>query len=131
MYFFRLAIVLSVLHRYTDSDYPFGIFKLSLLNTSICNTLFISLHLHNRRCKKMIIKTWISNLVRTTRFWNKIHFIFKRRKDWSNKAVNVPYKLCNTGCDDHIIVHGLSFLHNVSENYFLNIDVYTTSSIGW
>jgi len=23
-----LAIVLSALHRYTDSDYPFGIFKL-------------------------------------------------------------------------------------------------------
>ena len=75
----------------------------------------------------MIIKTWISNLVRTTRFWNKIHFIFKRR---SNKVVNVPYNLCNTGCDDRIIVHGLSFLHNVSENYFLNIDIYTTSSIG-
>jgi hypothetical protein len=25
--FFLLAIVLSVLLRYTDSDYPFGIFK--------------------------------------------------------------------------------------------------------
>jgi len=25
-----LAIVLSVLHRFTDSDYPFGIFKLFL-----------------------------------------------------------------------------------------------------
>jgi hypothetical protein len=28
---FLLAIVLSVLLRYTDSDYPFGIFKLFLL----------------------------------------------------------------------------------------------------
>jgi hypothetical protein len=28
--FFLLAIVLSVLLRYTDSDYPFGIFKLFL-----------------------------------------------------------------------------------------------------
>ena len=28
LYFFRLAIVWSVLLRYTDSDYPFGIFKL-------------------------------------------------------------------------------------------------------
>ena len=28
--FFLLAIVLSVLHRYTDSDYPFDIFKLVL-----------------------------------------------------------------------------------------------------
>ena len=31
MYFFLLAIVLSILLRYTDSDYPFGIFKLFLL----------------------------------------------------------------------------------------------------
>jgi hypothetical protein len=31
MYFFLLAIVLSVVLRYTDSDYPFGIFKLFLL----------------------------------------------------------------------------------------------------
>ena len=29
-FFFLLAIVLSVLLRYTDSDYPFGIFKLFL-----------------------------------------------------------------------------------------------------
>ena len=29
-FFFRLAIVLSVLLRYTDSDCPFGIFKLFL-----------------------------------------------------------------------------------------------------
>jgi len=27
LYFFLLVIVLFVLHRYTDSDYPFGIFK--------------------------------------------------------------------------------------------------------
>jgi len=27
---FHLAIVLSILLRYTDSDYPFGIFKLLL-----------------------------------------------------------------------------------------------------
>jgi hypothetical protein len=32
LYFFLLAIVLSVL-RYTDSDYPFGIFKLLLILT--------------------------------------------------------------------------------------------------
>ena len=30
LYFFLLAIVFSVLLRYTDSDYPFGIFKLFL-----------------------------------------------------------------------------------------------------
>jgi len=30
LYFFLLSIVLPVLLRYTDSDYPFGIFKLFL-----------------------------------------------------------------------------------------------------
>jgi hypothetical protein len=30
---FLLVIVLSVLLRYTDSDYPFGIFKLFLFQT--------------------------------------------------------------------------------------------------
>jgi hypothetical protein len=39
---FLLAIVLSVLLRYTDSDYPFGIFKLFLqtvgeLRVMLCN----------------------------------------------------------------------------------------------
>jgi len=32
LYFFFLAIVLYVLLRYTDYDYPFGIFKLFLLD---------------------------------------------------------------------------------------------------
>jgi hypothetical protein len=32
LYFFLLAIVLSVLLRYTDSDCPFGIFKLFLFS---------------------------------------------------------------------------------------------------
>ena len=31
-FFFLLAIVLSVVLRYTDSDYPFAIFKLFLIN---------------------------------------------------------------------------------------------------
>jgi hypothetical protein len=37
LYFFFLAIVLSVLLRYTDSDYPFGIFKLFLYLININN----------------------------------------------------------------------------------------------
>ena len=36
---FLLAIVLYVLLRYTDSDYPFGIFKLFLVNTSDCGLM--------------------------------------------------------------------------------------------
>jgi len=31
--FVLLAIVLSVLLRYTDSDYPFGVFKLFLVKS--------------------------------------------------------------------------------------------------
>ena len=33
---FLLAIVLSFLLRYTDSDYPFGIFKLFIINVRLC-----------------------------------------------------------------------------------------------
>jgi hypothetical protein len=32
LYFFLLAIVLSIVFRYTDSDYHFGIFKLFLIS---------------------------------------------------------------------------------------------------
>jgi hypothetical protein len=32
-----LAMVLSVLFRFTDSDYPFGIFKLVLDERFVCN----------------------------------------------------------------------------------------------
>jgi len=44
--FFLLTIVLSVLLRYTDSDYPFGIFKLFLqAYVSIGVVNFLLLHL--------------------------------------------------------------------------------------
>jgi hypothetical protein len=42
---FLLAIVLSVLLRYTVSDYPFGIFKLFLqVNVSLSLVLRIPIH---------------------------------------------------------------------------------------
>ena len=37
--FFFLAIVLSVLLGYTDSDYPFGVFKLFLLSNLFCRSV--------------------------------------------------------------------------------------------
>jgi hypothetical protein len=40
LYLFLLAIVLSVLLRYTDSDFPFGIFKL-FLDVSDLNILAV------------------------------------------------------------------------------------------
>ena len=46
---FRLAIVLTVLPRFTDSDYPFGIFKLFLIKSTKALSLqaaCVSLHGH-------------------------------------------------------------------------------------
>ena len=48
LYFFLLTIVLSVLLRYTDSDYPFGIFKLffqiGIIGVYVCfNTLLVKI----------------------------------------------------------------------------------------
>jgi hypothetical protein len=40
---FLLAIVVSVLLRYTDSDWPFGIFKLFLHNNTLWPPVFFSL----------------------------------------------------------------------------------------
>ena len=42
LYFFFLAIALSVLLRYTDSDYPFGILKhcSKVSNFNVVNALF-------------------------------------------------------------------------------------------
>ena len=47
LYFFLLAIVLSVLLRYTDSDYPFGIFKLFLMSIHRIDNNFLMSSNHN------------------------------------------------------------------------------------
>jgi hypothetical protein len=46
LYFFLLAIVLSVVLRFTDSDYPFGIFK-----------LFLAMHISTRNQKNILLIT--------------------------------------------------------------------------
>jgi len=43
LYFFLLAIVLSVLLRFPDSDYPFATFKLFLYNTETSEVSQISI----------------------------------------------------------------------------------------
>jgi hypothetical protein len=60
--FFLLAIVLSVLLRFTDSDYPFGIFKFFL---SIAKMQIVLFHVclggmryQNQYNAKSIIKIW-------------------------------------------------------------------------
>ena len=66
----HINIVLSVLLQFTDSDYPFGIFKFFLLNTPLTNqrsifvlvilpihiTKFIFEHCHTQGCR-----TWTGN----------------------------------------------------------------------
>jgi hypothetical protein len=45
--FFLSAIVLSVLFRFTDSDYPFRIFKVLLNNSTYLNVLYdYTIHYH-------------------------------------------------------------------------------------
>ena len=48
---FLLVIVLSVLHRFTDSDYPFGIFK-----------LFLKLNTQRLSKRSFILKTFLFNV---------------------------------------------------------------------
>jgi hypothetical protein len=63
---FILFFSISKLHYitlYTESDYPFGIFKLFLHYITIY-------HIYLLIVIKKRTKTWISNLVHTTRFWN-------------------------------------------------------------
>jgi hypothetical protein len=82
---FLLAIVLSVLLRYTVSDCPFGIFKLFLL---LLNYLACELPSFDVRHRPFVVnficivflflplvKTKISNLVHTTLFSNDLHRI--------------------------------------------------------
>jgi hypothetical protein len=46
LFFFLLIIVLSVVLRFTDSDYPFGIFK-----------LFLAMHISTRNQKNILLIT--------------------------------------------------------------------------
>ena len=50
---FLLDIVLSVLLRYTDSDYPFGIFKLFQLTIIIISTVHTTILLAIDRTREM------------------------------------------------------------------------------
>jgi hypothetical protein len=52
---FLLAIVLSVLLRYTDSDYPVGIFKLFLGQYNLTLRICCALRLLNEQCNINLI----------------------------------------------------------------------------
>ena len=45
LYFFLLTIMLSVLLRYTNSDYPFGIFKLFLYMFNVVLRVYVHIGL--------------------------------------------------------------------------------------
>jgi len=67
LYFFLLAIVMSVLLRFTDSDYPFGIFKLFFS--------FVVCHAHVNYTLNYIIMFKLKSY--------KIYYsIFKIKKKW-------------------------------------------------
>ena len=59
--YFLLAIVLYVLLRYTDSDYPFGIFKLFLCNArlQIGDSLEVSLYCTRSRTHTVCNVLWM------------------------------------------------------------------------
>ena len=53
--FYLLAVMLSVLLRFTDSDYPFGIFKLSFFlffSSQPCNSSSILIQIHHESYMK-------------------------------------------------------------------------------
>ena len=56
---FPLAIVLSVL-RFTDSDYPFGIFKL------LCSTYLNIIHLYKHKQKTYVVYNTCLNIPKKT-----------------------------------------------------------------
>jgi len=69
--------VLSVLLRFTDSDYPFGIFKLSqkpalYLSTSVAEEYIYLKHTLQFRetTKSYSITTYLLHVINKTNFWN-------------------------------------------------------------
>ena len=57
---FLLTIVLCVLHRFTDSDYPFGIFKLFFKYQKFQNIFWYSAKLENSNFLKCYFFFWLS-----------------------------------------------------------------------
>jgi hypothetical protein len=57
-FWYLLAIVLSVLLRYTDSDYPFGIFW------PLCCLFFFDIRIYGRvACQVIIPKGWLWTII--------------------------------------------------------------------
>jgi hypothetical protein len=54
LYFFLLAIVLSVILRYTDSDYPFGIFKLFLHSLAFLSDVLLMRSTHRTNITSVV-----------------------------------------------------------------------------
>ena len=63
--FVLLTIVMPVLLRYTDSDYPFGIFKLFLIDKKVIAILRGHAHLLTSENSDDVISNEIDNLLST------------------------------------------------------------------
>ena len=111
---FLLHIVLSVLLQFTDSDYPFGIFKFFLLNTPLTNqrsifvlvivpihiTKFVFEHCHTQGCR-----TWTGNFSAAGQYSNNIrcplvvwgksntHRVLGTGRNWVSRPYRMPNPL--------------------------------------
>ena len=91
---FLFAIVLSVLHRYTDSDYPFRIFKLFLCNNhamwiqcSLANSFSVLVMTTFRGVVSIFIDWLLFNIHWWRKYYLQIHLVGKVRDWWLSRQV--------------------------------------------
>ena len=91
--------MLSVLLRYTDSDYPFGIFKLFLL------CLLFSCYLSLSQCCRVCIGVWGSNYC-----WTQMIILINYIMERTSLALSVPNESHSTN---------VSWAHNLISKFLL------------
>ena len=100
---FLLAILMSVLLRYTDSDYPFGIFKLFFEKN--CNSLFFFSHLWAERLLAHIMEP------RWTKHWMFKIVLGQYSDEEYNKEMNALFVKLHL-LDPQTVIPAFQFLLN-------------------
>ena len=104
LFFLRLVIVLSVLFRFTTSDYPFCIFKL-LFCFPLAIVLSVFFFIYGFRLPRWYNETFLLLVVRNFLFisylttnWFGLHYIFFSELKWRSFGL---FRLCviHPGCD--------------------------------